>query len=177
MTPGDRRPPAKVLHASDCHLGADRPNGEEEAFAGAIDLALAEDVDAVLITGDLFDHGRVRDDLLDWTAAQLDRLDQPIVLLPGNHDLAALPRFDPVRRCRSVHLIVGHDGEVVDIDGTAITVWGRAMKEHEPSFRPLVGAPARRMDRWCIVAGHGLFVGHEKSFRASPITSDDLAAV
>src|SRR2546423_4001879 len=99
MPSSDRRPPAKVLHVSDCHLGADLPNGEDEAFAHAIDLALAEDVDAVVITGDLFDHGRVRDDLLDWTAAQLDRLDQPIVLLPGNHDLFALPRLDPARRC------------------------------------------------------------------------------
>ena len=177
MTSTDARPPAKVLHVSDCHLGADCPNGEDESFAHAVDLALAENVDAVLITGDLFDHGRVHDDLLDWTAAQLDRLDQPIVLLPGNQDLFALPRFDPARRCRSVHLIVDHDGEVVDVDGTPITVWGRAMKEHEPSFRPLAGAPCRRADRWCIVAGHGLFIGDQESFRSSPITTDDLAAV
>lgn len=177
MTPSDLRPRAKVVHVSDCHLGADRPTYEQDAFVAAIDLALAENADAVLITGDLFDHGRVDDDLLEWTAAQLDRLDQPIVLLPGNHDLFALPRFDPARRCRLVHLIADHDGEVVDIEGAPITVWGRAMKEHEPSFRPLAGAPTRRVDRWCIVAGHGLFVGDEESFRSSPITSDDLAAV
>src|SRR4051794_19529030 len=102
MTPGDLRPPAKVLHVSDCHLGASRSTDEQDAFVGAINLALGEEVDAVLVTGDLFDHGRVGDDLLEWTAAQLDRLSQPIVLLPGNHDLFALPRFDPARRCRSV---------------------------------------------------------------------------
>jgi exonuclease SbcD len=138
---------------------------------------LAAGVDGLLIAGDLFDHGRVDERVLAWTAAQLDRLRRPVVLLPGNHDLNALGRFDAERRCRAVRVISDLDGEVVDIEGTAISVWGRAMREHEPAFQPLAGVPARPTDRWCVVAGHGLVVGAEETYRSSPIRPDDLAAV
>ena len=63
--PVDPRRPATILHTSDCHLAGYNGGREEPAFAKAIDLALSEQVDAVLITGDLFDHARVPDSLLD----------------------------------------------------------------------------------------------------------------
>ena len=44
------------------------------------------------------------------------------------------------------------------------------MQEHEPSFRPLAGAPARRSDRWYIVAGHGLFVAYMTFTNTDPTT-------
>jgi DNA repair exonuclease SbcCD nuclease subunit len=152
------------------------------SFASAIDLAGREGVDLVLITGDLFDHARVGDDVLEWTATQLDRLHCPVVLLVGNHDAlhdaSVHHRFEVTTRCRQVQILDDPDGSVVRVPDAEIVVWGRAMVEHEPAFRPLQGVPARDDDAWCIVAGHGLWVGSEaETFRSSPIYPSDLDAI
>lgn len=173
---------ATLLHTSDCHLSSDGSGPEQQAFADMIDLAIRTGVDAVLVTGDLFDHNRVVDSVLDWTGDQIDRLSCPVVLLPGNHDeldgTSVHHRFDAARRCRQVTFLDDHQGEVVEVSGTDIVVWGRAMVEHEPGFRPLAGVPERPAGRWCVVAGHGLVMDTETpNGRSSPIFPSDLDAV
>jgi DNA repair exonuclease SbcCD nuclease subunit len=165
---------ATLLHTSDVHLDRDDGGHHQRAFAAMIDLAIDRAVDAVLIVGDLFDHARVRDDILDWTAAQLDRLERPVVLLVGNHDSlhdqSVHHRFEAQSRCRDVLFLDDPDGSVVDVPGTDIEVWGRAMIEHEPSFEPLAGVPERRPDKWTVIAGHGLVIRSEfDRHRSSPI--------
>ena len=147
MSSSDPRRPATVLHTSDCHLGTS-PNGREEvAFEQAMALARSEGVDAVLIAGDLFDNARVADDVLTWTAAQLDAVPCPVVVMPGNHDVLAersvYHRFDIAGSCPRVQFIDSQDGQLVEIDGTDIVVWGRAMAEHEPGSVPSRACPGR----------------------------------
>ncbi len=178
----DPRRPATVLHTSDCHLAGYVGGREEPAFSLAIDLAISEAVDAVLITGDLFDHARVPDELLDWTVSEFDRLTCPVVMIPGNHDVfdeqSVHHRFTVSDRCAHVHFIDDPVGRLVEVPGTDIVVWGRAMPEHEPDFRPLTGVPPRPVDRWTIAAGHGLLMDDEEpTFRSSPIYPSDLDAV
>jgi len=173
----DARRPARVLHTSDVHLAV--PGSREEvAFRAALALAGELDVDAVLIAGDLFDHARVPDAVLDLAADELERLGRPVVLLPGNHDVldarSVHGRFEVARRCANVQLLDDPDGSTVDVPGTDIVVWGRGMVEHEPRYRPLAGLPARRPDAWCIAAAHGLIVDDERSGRSSTILPDDL---
>lgn len=181
MSPDVRRP-ATVLHTSDCHLAGYEGGREEPAFSAAVDFALARRVDAVLITGDLFDHARVADWLLDWTVAELERLTCPVVVIPGNHDVlderSVHHRLTVADRCDHVLFIDTPDGRLVDVPGTDVVVWGRAMPEHEPEFRPLAGLPPRPPDRWSIAAGHGLVMDDDApTFRSSPIYPSDLAAV
>jgi DNA repair exonuclease SbcCD nuclease subunit len=178
----DVRRPATLLHTSDCHLAGRDGGPEEPAFTKAIDLAIEQGVDAVLITGDLFDHARVPDSLLDWTVAELDRLACPVVMIPGNHDVfdekSVHHRFTVSERCDHVQFIDDEHGRLVEVPGTDIVVWGRAMPEHEPEFRPLVGVPPVPPGRWSIVAGHGLLMDDdEPTFRSSPIYASDLEAV
>jgi len=166
--------PATLLHTSDVHLDRDDGGHHQQAFAAAIDRAIAIDVDAVLIVGDLFDHARVRDDILEWTADQLDRLERPVVLLVGNHDAlheqSVHHRFEAQSRCKQVLFLDDPEGSVVEVPGTDIMVWGRAMVEHEPAFRPLAGAPPRRPGTWNVIAGHGLVIGDDSDLhRSSPI--------
>jgi DNA repair exonuclease SbcCD nuclease subunit len=180
--PPDHRRPATLLHTSDCHLAGRDGGPEEPAFTSAIDLAVEVGVDAVLITGDLFDHARVPDSLLDWTVAELDRLPCPVVMIPGNHDVfdeqSVHHRFTVSDRCDHVQFIDDEDGRLVEVPGTDIVVWGRAMPEHEPEFRPLVGVPPVPAGRWSIVAGHGLLMeDDEPTYRSSPIYASDLDAV
>jgi DNA repair protein SbcD/Mre11 len=173
----DHRPRMTLMHISDCHLGFTGSRAAEQAFVTAIDVACDPTVEAVVITGDLFDHGRISEDDLAWTAAELARLEKPVVLLPGNHDLGAWDRFDAERRCPNANVVSEPDGERIDLPGTQLTMWGRAMQEHEPSFRPLLGLPQRDPSRWCLVAAHGLVVEDKNSIRSSPITTAELKAV
>jgi exonuclease SbcD len=177
---------AKILHTSDTHLGVtghgDGTALEERAFARTIDLAMEREVDAILVAGDLFDSARMPEPLLAWTALQLDRAGRPVVLLTGNHDVlddhSVYHRFAAGQRCARTTLLDQPDGSIVEVPGTDIVVWGRAMAEHAPWFRPLAGVPDKPADRWSVVAGHGLVLAAEQNgHHGSPITPADIAAI
>jgi DNA repair exonuclease SbcCD nuclease subunit len=178
---GDPRRPATVLHTSDVHLGSDVSGVEEAAFERAVARAREEPVDAVLIAGDLFDHIRVPDATLRWTAEQLGKLACPVVVIRGNHDVfegkSVYERLMTHAGLEHVHVIDDHDGRIVEIPGTDVVVWGRAMLEHEPAYRPFAGLPDPPAGRWTIATGHGLVVEDGPSGRSSPIFPSDLAAV
>jgi DNA repair exonuclease SbcCD nuclease subunit len=170
-----------VLHTSDCHLGTSARRDEEAAFERAIARARDECVDAVLIAGDLFDHVRVSDETLRWTAEQFGRLACPVVVIRGNHDVvdgrSVHERLMSVTGLEHVRVIDDHDGCVVEIPGTDVVVWGRAMLEHEPGYRPFAGLPEPPAGRWTIATGHGLVLEDGSAGRSSPIFASDLAAV
>lgn len=84
-----------LAQLSDLHLADDDP-APARALREAVTalLALATPPDAVVLTGDLADHGRPEE--YAQLRAELDRLPMPIHPLPGNHDdldalLAAFP--------------------------------------------------------------------------------------
>jgi exonuclease SbcD len=173
---------ATILHISDCHLDDEEESRYRRAFASAIDLSIELDVDLLLITGDLFDHSRVRDPLLEWTAELLDCADRPVVLIVGNHDClnetSVHHRFAAGSRCKQVTFLDDPDGTSVEVPGTDIVVWGKAMVEHDPAYRPLVGAPGRVEGRWNLVAAHGLVMDRRvDSRRSSPILTEELDGI
>jgi DNA repair exonuclease SbcCD nuclease subunit len=170
---------ATILHISDCHLDDQDDSRCRHAFASAVDLSIELDVDLLLITGDLFDHSRVRDRLLEWTAKKLDHAARPVVLIVGNHDslneTSVHHRFSAEARCKQVTFLDDPDGSSVEVPGTDIVVWGKAMIEHDPAYRPLAGAPARVDDRWNVIAAHGLVMdGRVDPGRSSPILIEEL---
>jgi DNA repair exonuclease SbcCD nuclease subunit len=173
------------MHIADVHLGLAGKGlygAEEHAFERAIDLAIDVAADGVLIVGDLFDHGRVSDDLLVWTAKEFDRIGRPVVLLVGNHDplddRSVHHRSNIRERCAQVLFLDQPDGMSVEIPELDLVVWGRAMVEHSRSFRPLAGVPSKPADRWAVVAAHGLVVDADRpSHHASPISDEELRAV
>lgn len=90
----------RLLHLADVHLGAryadlgDRAAAQRErqfaAFEAAVDLALEERADAVLIAGDLFDSNVQPRRSVERVAAELRRLQEGrirTVIIPGTHDV------------------------------------------------------------------------------------------
>jgi len=178
-----------VVHTADVHLGSDgygtadqqaaHHDRHRRAFQGIVNRALADQVDLVLIAGDLFDHNRVSDEMVAFVQAELNRLRQPVVILPGNHDSlytnAIYDRHDVTAGAGHVRVIRRLDGETIDLPELDVLVWGRAMEEHAPEFRPLAHLPGRDDRRWCLAMAHGFFYEQrQRAERSSPIFADEI---
>jgi len=89
----------RLMHMADVHLGARHDDlgpaaaAQRErqfgAFHRAVELAIAEKVDVVLICGDLFDSNGQPRRSVERAATELSRLVDrhiPVVIIPGTHD-------------------------------------------------------------------------------------------
>lgn len=83
----------KFAHMADCHIGSWRDPKLKDistiAFRKAIDRCIDENVDFVLIAGDLFNTSLPRIDNLKDAVSALKRLKEegiPVYLIPGSHD-------------------------------------------------------------------------------------------
>jgi DNA repair exonuclease SbcCD nuclease subunit len=179
----------RVLHTADVHLDGDVGGTSDQQAAyrergrhvlqRIVDRAVADEVDLLLIAGDLFDHNRVPDATVAFVRAELARLRQPVVILPGNHDAlytnSIYDRHDFSAGARHVHVIRQLDGETLVFPELEVSVWGRAMEEHVPTFQPLAHIPRRDDRRWSIAMGHGFFYPErQRPDRSSPIFADEI---
>ena len=172
----------RLIHTSDTHLGD--PSGHpraEEVLASVVDAVERVGGDALLLAGDVFDNERVSDDVLGRFVAQMARLDVPVVVLPGNHDLAhktSLYRRPPFADVpANLHILREPTGETLSFPALGLDVWGRAMLSHTPDFRPLQGMPAPTDGRWLVALAHGHFhYEDDREQRSSPIYPADVAA-
>ena len=85
----------KFAHLSDCHLGAWRNEILNqmgyEAFEQAINKILEEEVDFVVISGDLFDISNPKVDVVDLAVRELKKLRDkniPVYGIMGSHDFS-----------------------------------------------------------------------------------------
>lgn len=110
----------RILHTADWHLGkplAGRSrSAEHEAYADEL-VALAQDVDLVLVAGDVFDTYNPpieAEELFYDTMARLgDRGRRAVVVLAGNHDSPdRLAAPGPLSRTHGVY-ILGRPGDVL----------------------------------------------------------------
>lgn len=165
----------RLVHTSDTHLGDDwRSSLAELAFARVIDSVQHLDADALLVVGDVFDHARVPDRVLQFFLDQIARLDRPVITLPGNHDLYhrdSLYLREPFRDApANFYLFTGHAGQTITLSEVGVELWGRAMPEHTPEFRPLQRMPAAPEESWLVALAHGHFhFPNDTDTRSSPI--------
>jgi len=86
----------KFLHVADVHLGFDRYDSKErtldfyKAFRDVLHkYAIAEQVDFVVVAGDLFEHRNLQPNILNHAKACLRDLHEagiPVIAIEGNHD-------------------------------------------------------------------------------------------
>lgn len=125
----------KFLHTADLHIGKRLPGGysleEDQRHILAQILSCAEEADAVLIAGDLFDKSQPSQDALR-TAGQflssLAGMKKPVFLISGNHDGAEQIAYcREILSAQSLFISPAYDGTVVshtlhDAFGP-VTVW------------------------------------------------------
>lgn len=145
-------------------------------------LRAARTADALLVAGDLFDSARVPASLVAEVAGTLRDAGVPVVLLPGNHDLAGpgsvYGRLADDGPGDHVVILDAPDGGWTEVPGLNLTVWGRGMTEHSPANRPLAGHAPPAVARWHVVAAHGhLGDTGDRVSRSSPIAAAEAAAL
>ncbi len=119
----------RLLHTGDWHVGKrlgrySRLDDARAVLDEIVDIAHREDVDLVLVAGDLFDHPRPPMDALRLVLATLHRLAEqaPVVAIAGNHDSPELlDLLADYLRDHRIHLVGGirapEDGGVIRLEG------------------------------------------------------------
>lgn len=174
-----------IVHSSDLHVDDGYTmrawGGDGNApLAAVLDAAREADADIVLLTGDVFEHNRLSDAVLERTRSLLSAAGMPVVLLPGNHD----PLVDGSVWHRGgliaidgVH-VLGAETETIAFPALDLAVWGRPHTDYD-DMAPLTGPPERAA-RWHVVAGHGHFVEERPPWgRHAPawlITAEEIEA-
>lgn len=112
----------KFAHLADCHLGSWRqPELQQlnlESFKMAIDICIKENMDFILIAGDLFDSAYPPIDTLKETFSQLKRLKDAGIacyIISGSHDYSASGKtfLDVIEKagfCKNVYNIEKREG-------------------------------------------------------------------
>ncbi|MGZ6260549.1 MAG: metallophosphoesterase family protein [Candidatus Limnocylindrales bacterium] len=169
----------RLLHMADVHLGArhqdlgqaaaEQRERQFDAFRRALDLALAEHVDVVLVAGDLFDSNQQPRRSVERAAAELGRLPAAgahVVVIPGTHDVydhSSLYRIHDLAALAGVK--PGGDGLVVltperpevVFPALDLVVYGRVFDTKRAPRSPLAGfsAAEETRARWRVGLVHG----------------------
>jgi 3',5'-cyclic AMP phosphodiesterase CpdA len=86
----EERPPKTILHVSDLHFGERHAHGRAEALLEVIRRTRPT---VVVVSGDLTRRARTRE--FREARAFLDRIERPLLVVPGNHDV---PLWNPLSR-------------------------------------------------------------------------------
>ena len=171
----------RLIHTSDTHLGDELGHpASNEALTKVVSETLLLKADFLLIAGDVFDNERISNDSIKFFLTQISRLDIPVILLPGNHDL--MHQTSIYRRSifedapSNLHIFKEEQGEIIDFKDKGMKFWGKAMYEHSPLFHPLSPIPERIKDTWFIGMAHGHFEESDTSSgRSSLIFPKEIA--
>lgn len=156
----------KLLHAADLHLdspfaglsperAALRRAEQRELVRGLADLAAREQVDLVLLAGDLFDSGRIYRDTARELAEELGRIEAPVFIAPGNHDPfdAASPYALPVWP-DNVRIFSSAVPQTAELPELNCAVHGAAFLSERQEESPLTGFRAPRDGRIHLMVLH-----------------------
>lgn len=175
------RPARRILHTADLHMAFSGDKGCL-GLEAVINTAIKQHVDLLLIAGDLFDHNRVDDDLLEFVRAQFWRLPIPIIVLPGNHDClvpgGVFSRTEFWKSCRNLHVFRHTHGETLVLPFLDVSVWGKPIDTYLGDIHPMQGKPHQQIDGglWNIAVAHGYFVDTEPPrFPSYHITEQEIA--
>jgi DNA repair exonuclease SbcCD nuclease subunit len=178
-------PEVKVLHLADMHLdwpftglgggeAKSRMRREElkAVFASIIDLAIRENVQVLLVAGDLFEHKYATRGTIQFIDEQFRRLPGArIFISPGNHDpYISGSYWETYPWAPHVH-IFGPVPERIDLPQLGATVRGWGFGAWEVRESKLAGFPAPHPEHVNLVIVHGGDAAYH------PFTSAELAGL
>ncbi len=177
------RPTLRLVHTSDVHIGDDHnPAHRLKGLTAVVDASVEHAADALLIVGDLFDSARVNGPDVDDALAQLARIDIPILVTTGNHDVlgdgSIYHRVALSDAGGHVYFLDDPSGAHLVLEELGLSVWARAMVDHHPGHKPLEKYEPAQKGYWQVVMAHGHYVpGGQETYRSSPILEDEIAGL
>ncbi|HYI23032.1 MAG TPA: DNA repair exonuclease, partial [Candidatus Limnocylindrales bacterium] len=169
----------RLLQMADVHLGARHDDmgpaaaAQRErqftAFQKAIDLAIAEKVDAVLICGDLFDSNSQPRRSVERAATELGKAvarQIPVVIIPGTHDCyeaGSIYRiFDMATMAGApagsdLLTVLTDSRPRVEFEHLGLSVVARVFPTKRAPQSPLLGMADGATGKWKVGMVHGSF--------------------
>lgn len=180
----------KFIHAADLHIdspmrGLNTYEGApvaalrgatRRAMAGLVELALREQVDIVILAGDIFDR-----ESADFSAAiffreQMARLTTTgvrVFLVKGNHD-AEGQISKRVPELKGLHVFSAHHAEVIDLPDLDAAVHGKSFPERAVTSDLVPSYPPAIAGRFNIGVLHTSLTGRPGHDPYAPTTIDAL---
>ncbi len=173
----------KILHTGDIHLDSaftslspdearERRAESRELFSKVIDIANAENVDAIILAGDIFDAYPIRPETAESFLRDLKRAKAPVFITPGNHD-----PYSPDSPYRTlvfpdnVHIFTDEALSFVELPEKAARIWGAAYKNEVYDERILNGFRVPEDDYINILTLHSNLY----TDGYSPVSANELA--
>mgnify|MGYP003818437149 CR=1 FL=1 len=176
----------KILHCADIHLGAElttlgrssvaRRAEIKNTFMNIIKLCQEDQVELLLIAGDLFDSVHVQENTLEEIKDGFASLkDTVVVIAPGNHDPYTLDSPYAKKDFWSENVIIFKSGlEKVEFENLGIRLWGAAFTETYVTASMLKNhtVPKDELINICVI--HGELVALNQRSNYNPITEKQL---
>ena len=176
----------KILHCADMHLGAEltilgrsavtRRAEIKKTFMNILKLCLEEQVELLLIAGDLFDSVHVQENILqeirDGFASLKDTL---VAIAPGNHDPYTEDSPYAKKDFWPENVIIFKSGvEKFEIKNLGVRLWGAAFTETYVTTAMLKNytVPKDELINICVI--HGELVAQNQRSNYNPITEKQL---
>lgn len=175
----------KIIHSGDLHFdtpfkeldkGLSEVSKEEilDVFKKIIDLTIEEEVEVLLLAGDIFDNLTVNKKTLYFIKAQLDRVEKGhIFISPGNHDPYNDKSFyNLIEWPKNVYIFKG-EMEEVKIDSLGVSIWGAAFTKSHITKSLITNVDVDK-SRINIMVIHGEIGTSGESNKYNPITLDSI---
>lgn len=176
---------AKIMHISDLHLDCALSELDEEkreirraeikeSFENAIDYAVENKAEVILISGDVFDSPCPLKSTVEFVKKTLNAVKAYVFISPGNHDPYTSKAYKELEKELNPNVKIFKDAfECVDLPNLNMRIYGRGfMSECEPSSL-LKGFRVIDDDMASIVVIHGEVTSGESSY--NPIDIKDIA--
>ncbi len=173
----------KILHTADCHLGSGRAsvkNGKKElkdTFFRILNICRHEQIDFLLIAGDLFDSPFIDRETAGEIADGFSHLDGTyVIIVSGNHDCACADSvYDTFPFPENVKLFTSHL-EYCDFPDKNTRIYGAGFGTAHEQASMLSGFSAPKADTINIGIMHGEVTNSSQSCLYNPISDAQIAA-
>ena len=162
----------KLLHTADVHLGVkfaglgDKGATQREqvraGFKKLVSLAIAEEVDIVLVAGDLFDSNQQPQRNIDLVAEQFGLLaanNIPVCLIPGTHDCfdsgSIYRKVNLEEKCPNLTLFTSEHWTCKEFPSLGLTVYGKPNLSNRSYKSPLEGLSRMTGTQYHVAMAHG----------------------
>lgn len=175
----------KVLHCADLHFDtpfkelskevSDTSKNELlEVFKNIIDLAIDENIEVLLIAGDIFDNLTVNKNTLFFISDQIRRIDNiKVFISPGNHDPYNEKSFyNMINWPGNVYIFKG-DIEFKEVKELNLIVWGAGFRNNYENETLLRGVNVDN-DKINIMILHGEISSINSKNEYNPIYINDI---